>query len=85
MSVNHHAKNAESPPRDDRTASGDKSKNQTAQKRPRKGRRLYAALDLGTNNCRLLIVERDGNNGFLVRDGFSRIVRLGEGLERSGR
>ena len=85
MSVDHHAKNAASPPRDDRAASGDKSKNHASQKRPRKGRRLYAALDLGTNNCRLLIVERDGNNGFLVRDGFSRIVRLGEGLERSGR
>ena len=36
----------------------------------RKGqRRFYAALDLGTNNCRLLIVEHDGNDGFLVRDG----------------
>ena len=52
--------------------------------RNRKGR-FYAALDLGTNNCRLLIVERDGGNGFRVRDGFSRIVRLGEGLERTGR
>lgn len=47
-------------------------------------RRLYAALDLGTNNCRLLIVEREGN-GFRVRDSFTRIVRLGEGLEASGR
>ena len=46
----------------------------------RKGQgRFYAALDLGTNNCRLLIVEHDGNDWFLVRDGFSR-VRLGEGL-----
>ena len=52
--------------------------------RKNKGR-FYAALDLGTNNCRLLIVEHDGNNGFLVRDGFSRIVRLGEGLDRAGR
>ena len=52
----------------------------------RKGQgRFYAALDLGTNNCRLLIVEHDGNDGFLVRDGFSRIVRLGEGLDRAGR
>ena len=50
--------------------------------RNRKGR-FYAALDLGTNNCRLLIVEHDGNDGFLVRDGFSRIVRLGEGLDLS--
>ncbi len=47
--------------------------------------RFYAAIDLGTNNCRLLIVEHDGNGGFLVRDSFSRIVRLGEGLDRAGR
>ena len=33
----------------------------------------------------MLIVEHDGNDGFLVRDGFSRIVRLGEGLDRAGR
>jgi exopolyphosphatase/guanosine-5'-triphosphate,3'-diphosphate pyrophosphatase len=46
--------------------------------------RLYAAVDLGTNNCRLLIVERAGGLGFRVRDSFSRIVRLGEGLEGSG-
>jgi exopolyphosphatase/guanosine-5'-triphosphate,3'-diphosphate pyrophosphatase len=46
--------------------------------------RLYAAVDLGTNNCRLLIVERSGGLGFRVRDSFSRIVRLGEGLEASG-
>jgi exopolyphosphatase/guanosine-5'-triphosphate,3'-diphosphate pyrophosphatase len=39
----------------------------------------YAALDLGTNNCRLLIAE-PSRNGFRVVDAFSRIVRLGEGL-----
>lgn len=44
----------------------------------------YAALDLGTNNCRLLIA-RPTENGFRVLDGFSRIVRLGEGLSQSGR
>ena len=44
---------------------------------------LYAAIDLGTNNCRLLIVEAT-RNSFRVRDSFSRIVRLGEGLEREG-
>lgn len=44
----------------------------------------YAALDLGTNNCRLLIAApRD--HGFRVVDAFSRIVRLGEGISRSGR
>jgi exopolyphosphatase/guanosine-5'-triphosphate,3'-diphosphate pyrophosphatase len=41
--------------------------------------RLYAALDLGTNNCRLLIA-RPGPGGFRIVDSFSRIVRLGEGL-----
>ncbi|WP_431312137.1 Ppx/GppA phosphatase family protein [Sphingomonas immobilis] len=46
--------------------------------------RHYAALDLGTNNCRLLIVRPQGA-GFTVVDAFSRIVRLGEGLAASGR
>jgi exopolyphosphatase/guanosine-5'-triphosphate,3'-diphosphate pyrophosphatase len=45
---------------------------------------IYAALDLGTNNCRLLIA-RPHNRGFQVIDAFSRIVRLGEGLGTSGR
>jgi exopolyphosphatase/guanosine-5'-triphosphate,3'-diphosphate pyrophosphatase len=45
---------------------------------------LYAALDLGTNNCRLL-VARPAEDGFRVVDAFSRIVRLGEGLAASGR
>src|SRR5205814_9716784 len=44
----------------------------------------YAALDLGTNNCRLL-VARPTHDGFRVIDAFSRIVRLGEGVLRSGR
>ncbi len=44
----------------------------------------YAALDLGTNNCRLLIAK-PAVEGFRVVDSFSRIVRLGEGLDRSGR
>jgi exopolyphosphatase / guanosine-5'-triphosphate,3'-diphosphate pyrophosphatase len=44
----------------------------------------YAALDLGTNNCRLLIARPQGE-GFAVIDAFSRIVRLGEGLASSGR
>ena len=46
--------------------------------------RHYAALDLGTNNCRLLIVRPQGED-FAVVDAFSRIVRLGEGLAASGR
>ncbi len=44
----------------------------------------FAALDLGTNNCRLLIGAPAGS-GFRVLDSFSRIVRLGEGLHRTGR
>lgn len=44
----------------------------------------YAAIDLGTNNCRLLIA-RPSREGFTVVDAFSRIVRLGEGLASSGR
>jgi len=43
----------------------------------------FAAIDLGTNNCRLLIA-RPAQGGFRVVDAFSRIVRLGEGLEGSG-
>jgi exopolyphosphatase/guanosine-5'-triphosphate,3'-diphosphate pyrophosphatase len=46
--------------------------------------RHYAALDLGTNNCRLLIA-RPAESGFTVVDAFSRIVRLGEGLAATGR
>ncbi len=46
--------------------------------------RHFAALDLGTNNCRLLIARPQGA-GFTVVDAFSRIVRLGEGLASSGR
>jgi exopolyphosphatase/guanosine-5'-triphosphate,3'-diphosphate pyrophosphatase len=49
----------------------------------------FAALDLGTNNCRLLIARRlggpEGDSSFQVIDAFSRIVRLGEGLLQSGR
>ncbi len=43
----------------------------------------FAALDLGTNNCRLLVGAPAGD-GFRVIDSFSRIVRLGEGLQSSG-
>lgn len=46
---------------------------------------VFAALDLGTNNCRLLMAASDGAGGLRVVDGFSRIVRLGEGLAHTGR
>ncbi len=48
----------------------------------------YAAIDLGTNNCRMLVACPGGEtnaDGFRVIDGYSRIVRLGEGLAASGR
>jgi exopolyphosphatase/guanosine-5'-triphosphate,3'-diphosphate pyrophosphatase len=44
---------------------------------------IYAAIDLGTNNCRLLVARARGR-GFRVIDAFSRIVRLGEGLGACG-
>ena len=51
------------------------------------GRRppLVAALDLGTNNCRLLVAQATRRGELRVVDSFSRIVRLGEGLAQSGR
>ncbi|MEZ5797092.1 MAG: Ppx/GppA phosphatase family protein [Paracoccaceae bacterium] len=48
------------------------------------GADLYAALDLGTNSCRMLIAEPKGSQ-FLVVDSFSKTVQLGAGLEASGR
>ena len=54
--------------------------------RPNEGQRspaIYAALDLGTNNCRLL-VARPSRRGFQVIDAFSRIIRLGEGVSQTG-
>ena len=51
-----------------------------------KGRRpqTFAALDLGTNNCRLLIARASGDD-FKVIDSYSRVVRLGKGLASTGR
>ena len=48
----------------------------------RQFRQAYAAIDLGTNNCRLLIARPSGEN-FVVIDAFSRVVRLGEGLAQT--
>src|ERR1700740_2341708 len=47
------------------------------------GTAIYAALDLGTNNCRLLIACPTGDS-FRVIDSFSRIIRLGEGVSATG-
>jgi len=58
---------------------------------PRAAEHVYAALDLGTNNCRLLIARperrqrRRATEALRIVDAFSRIVRLGEGLGRNGR
>jgi len=56
--------------------------------RKRKGRRrapspVYGAIDLGTNNCRMLLAQRSGSS-FHVVDAFSRVVRLGEGITGTG-
>lgn len=53
--------------------------------RPRRlrGDRLFAAVDLGTNNCRLLVAQPEAD-GFRVVDAYSRIVRLGEGVAETG-
>lgn len=55
-------------------------------KRPqRQGQKmpLYAAVDLGTNNCRLLVARPHGTS-FRVVDSYSQVVRLGEGLAATG-
>nr|WP_246708104.1 Ppx/GppA phosphatase family protein [Bartonella sp. HY038] len=56
--------------------------NHTHYDKPTRNNGLYAALDLGTNNCRLLIASPTRPGYFRVIDAFSRIVRLGEGLSR---
>ncbi|WP_202131560.1 Ppx/GppA phosphatase family protein [Aurantiacibacter rhizosphaerae] len=71
------------------SSSGDQ--NGSAQRATRNWRRpphksfkqAYAAIDLGTNNCRLLIA-RPSDENFVVIDAFSRVVRLGEGLAQNG-
>ncbi|MBW6420839.1 Ppx/GppA family phosphatase [Rhizobium sp. XQZ8] len=68
-------------------ARGKTSDAQSAEAREKHGyvNDLYAALDLGTNNCRLLIAQPTRPGQFRVVDAFSRIVRLGEGLGASRR
>ncbi len=77
---------------DDQLSGADDSgpnRSDSAHRRPRQRRRrkktkTYAALDLGTNNCRLLIA-RPNDEGFRVIDSYSRVVRLGAGLQSTGR
>ena len=68
------------PPKFRRTPSGPEPKRQTSPD----GAGLYAALDLGTNSCRMLIARPKGPQ-FEVIDSFSRAVELGTGLEATGR
>ena len=70
--------------RSDAAPRGGRSKRSWPNNRGRSQSRRYAALDLGTNNCRLLVAEPQFR-GFRIVDAFSRIIRLGEGLGHSGR
>ncbi len=70
--VEHHSGNADAAPRTPR------------EDRDARAEGVYGALDLGTNNCRLLLA-RPSRRGFRVVDAFSRIIRLGEGVGQSGR
>ncbi len=58
-------------------------KSEGRRRRRSRPEQICAALDLGTNNCRLL-VARPTRQGFHVVDAFSRIIRLGEGLNATG-
>jgi exopolyphosphatase/guanosine-5'-triphosphate,3'-diphosphate pyrophosphatase len=49
------------------------------------GGNVFAAIDLGTNNCRLLVGTPTASGSFRVLDSYSRVVRLGEGLAATGR
>ena len=58
--------------------------NKNRNKNQRNKGHVYGVVDLGTNNCRLLVAIPH-QNGFRVIDSFSRIVRLGEGLKEEKR
>jgi exopolyphosphatase / guanosine-5'-triphosphate,3'-diphosphate pyrophosphatase len=72
------------PPNNKRAPNHAPSSQRFGRRRPNRGSvDVYGALDLGTNNCRLLLA-RPTRRGFKVVDAFSRIIRLGEGLSQSG-
>lgn len=84
------SENPNGAPPDYRRPDADRSAKSKGRKhwKPRRDRAnapLYAALDLGTNNCRLLVALPTRPGQFRVIDAFSRIVRLGEGLGATGR
>lgn len=72
---------AQSPPKPD--ASPNRRAKQPFRQSRYSGPALFSALDLGTNNCRLLVAKPDGDS-FRVVDAFSRVVRLGEGVMENG-
>lgn len=75
---------APAPPGDLIQTAGAPAPNEPDWRRAAIYRQSYAAIDLGTNNCRLLIARPAGEN-LVVVDAFSRVVRLGEGLAQTGR
>lgn len=86
---NGHREGDSHPASNGRARGRDRSGRPSGRRHPYGGQRaedsrLYAALDLGTNNCRLLIA-RPEERGFRVVDAYSRIVRLGEGIEANRR
>jgi exopolyphosphatase/guanosine-5'-triphosphate,3'-diphosphate pyrophosphatase len=68
----------------DENMRGDRKASSRTGPRKRQKAPLYAAVDLGTNNCRLLIAARK-RDSFTVIDSHSQMARLGEGLEATGR
>lgn len=64
-------------------AGGRGSAGRKRKRRSRAPAPVYGAIDLGTNNCRMLLAQRQGAS-FRVVDAFSRVVRLGEGLASQG-
>jgi exopolyphosphatase/guanosine-5'-triphosphate,3'-diphosphate pyrophosphatase len=68
------------------TAHAKKRRRRRRPRRPGARRALptLAVIDLGTNNCRLLVARLGGDGGLRVVDSFSRIVRLGEGVAQTG-
>ncbi len=77
-----HQPNESSHPAHGRPGAHPRGKN--AGGRSHRPNEAYAALDLGTNNCRLLIARPSGKD-FTVIDAFSRVVKLGEDLASTGR
>ena len=64
-------------------ASDGRDTHDAVEREPNQDRQILAAIDIGTNNCRLLVARQKGDE-FEVIDAFSRIVRLGEGVSRTG-